>query len=100
MGLDKVRDLFKRKRHNEVMAFRNVMNTEEGKIVLRAILRESHINELSVRATDDPNEVFFREGERSIGLFVANTLNMSDNALAALLRNDEITTIEGMYNDN
>lgn len=75
---------FRRKKHDEFQAIRRVFDTEDGKVLLRILMKECGINTLSAQ-DDDTHGTYFREGKRSVGLAFLTIINMTDEELAKLL---------------
>ncbi len=53
-------------------AYRTLLNTEDGQIVMKDLQARYHINGSTFSA--DPNETAYREGQRTVVLFLLSML--------------------------
>ena len=72
------------KRTKTVRAYRDVFNSEEGKLVLSDLCKSCHV----FHSTFDtnPNETYYREGERSVVLRILRTLEVDPFELEKQLK--------------
>lgn len=66
-----------RKRAEYLLAVSKVMKTAEGKTVLMALLRRTHVWAPSF-VTENATLTAFREGERNIGLMLMDDMNEAE----------------------
>lgn len=64
----------KKKREENIKRYQRVFNSEDGKIVLRDLMKVCHLADLSM-LDGDTHETAFREGERSVILRILKTIN-------------------------
>lgn len=75
---EKARQLrFFRQRRELAAAYRRAFSTDDGKVVLKDLMRFGHFGEASFRA-DDPHLTSFREGERNAVLRILNLCGLAD----------------------
>ena len=75
------------KRADLVRAYKNVFSTEEGKLVLHDLMKTFHILQSTMDA--NPNEVAYKEGERSVVLRILRTINTDPNELEKILNEQD-----------
>lgn len=63
----------KRERDQVVRAYREVFNSEAGKVVLEDMMKSLHT--LSSTFDPNPHEMAYREGERSVVIRILRTIN-------------------------
>ena len=74
----------KRERANQILAVKNLQETEEGRLVLKYLMQITHVMDSS--KSDDTHETYYAEGERSIGLQIIRALEMPTDKLMMLIR--------------
>ena len=77
----------RQKRADLVRAYKNIFDSEEGKLVLHDLMKNFHVLHSTMDA--NPNEVMFKEGERSVVLRILRTINMDANELEKILNEQE-----------
>lgn len=70
-----------------VRAYKNTFSTDEGKMVLHNLMKTFHVLNSTMDA--NPNEVMFKEGERSVVLRILRTIGTDPNELEKILNEQE-----------
>lgn len=78
-------DIFKMKEKARVVrAYREIFNSEAGKVVLHDLAKSCHVYHSTMDA--NPNELAYKEGERSVVLRIIRTLNIDPFELDRLMK--------------
>lgn len=75
-------------RANQILALKRLQGTPEGDLIIKYMLEITHVMDASIGET--PNDTYFAEGERSIGLQIIRALEMPADKLIMLLKEEDI----------
>lgn len=75
---------YETKKANKIRLYREFFNTDNGKIVLHDLCKACHIYNSTY--DDNPQQMAYREGERSVVLRILKTINIDPYELDKLLK--------------
>lgn len=89
--------IFKREKKitDTMIAYRSLFDSEDGKKVLYDLIKTCHV--LTSTFDGDPNEMMYREGERSVVLRILKTINTDPQQIMKLM--EEGNQMEEKYVD-